>query len=60
MPPQGAVLAGALVWNFQRSLVGKTTISMLARRHPLVSAVALVGFNAWIWPHLYRPRTFVD
>jgi len=53
MPPQGAVLAGALVWNFQRSRVGKTTISMFARRHPLVTAVVLVVGNTWIWPHLY-------
>jgi len=53
MPPQGAVLAGALVWNFQRSRVGKTTISMFARRHPLATAVVLVVGNAWIWPHLY-------
>jgi hypothetical protein len=53
MPPQGAVLAGALVWNYTRSKRGKTTISMLARRHPIVSGGMLVGFNAWIVPHLY-------
>jgi len=52
MPPQGAVLAGALVWNFQRSLVGKTTISMLLRRHPVAFALGLAAVNAWLVPHI--------
>lgn len=58
MPPQGYVLAfGAglpLGWNYRRSLQGQTTISMWGREHPIVTAAALVAFNAWIWPHLYK------
>lgn len=61
MPPQaavlGAALAGILGWNYQRSTVDKKTISMWGREHPVATAVVLVGFNAWIWPHLYRSRT---
>ena len=54
MPPQGALLAAALGWNYQRSRVGKKTVSMWGREHPVVTGLALVAFNAWIWPHLYK------
>jgi hypothetical protein len=54
MPPQGVALAGALVWNYSRSKRGKVTISMKLREHPELTAVALLGFNVYIWPHLYR------
>lgn len=60
MPPQGYLLAlGAAVplgWNYRNSRVGKPTISGWGREHPVVTAVALVGFNAFIWPHLFRKR----
>jgi len=57
VPPQGAVLAAALAWNYQRSRTGKPTISQTARRHPIASAALLLGFNAYIWPHIYgTPR----
>lgn len=55
MPPQGYVVLGALGWNFRRSRVGKTTICQFGRRHPVATAVVLLGFNAWIWPHVYGP-----
>jgi len=57
MPPQAYALGAVLGWNYQRSRTGKPTISQTARRHPLVSATVLVGFNVWIWPHLYRPAS---
>ena len=53
MPPQGVGLLAALGWNWHRSRRGKRTISMLGREHPIAAALVLVGFNAWIWPHLY-------
>ena len=57
MPPQAAVLGAALAWNYQRSRAGKTTISQLARRHPIVTAVVLIAGNGWLVPHLYLRRT---
>jgi len=61
MPPQGAVLAGALAgtlgWNYRRGRRGQTTISMKLREHPLATAAALAAFNAWIVPHLYVKET---
>jgi len=53
-PPQAYLVLGGLAWNYQRSLVGKPTISMFCRRHPAAFAVAASAFNAWIWPHVYR------
>ena len=53
MPPQGYVIGGGLALNYLQSRLGGPTISQLGRRHPIVTAVVLVGFNAWIWPHLY-------
>ena len=53
MPPQALALGAVLGWNYQRSRVGKVTISQFARRHPLVTAVVLVAGNGWLVPHLY-------
>jgi len=56
MPPQGAVLAGALAgtlgWNYRRSLRGQTTISMLLREHPVAFLVGWVGLTLWLVPHI--------
>jgi len=56
MPPQGAVLAGALAgtlgWNYRRSRVGKTTISMLLRRHPDAFVIGWAGLSLWLIPHI--------
>ena len=47
------MLGAALAWNYQRSLVGRTTISQFARRHPIATAVVLIVGNGWLVPHLY-------
>jgi len=56
MPPQGAVLAGALAgtlgWNYRRSLRGQTTISMLLREHPAAFLVGWAGLTLWLVPHI--------
>ena len=57
MPPQAALVLGGLGWNYQRSRAGKTTISQLARRHPIVTSVMLIAGNGWLVPHLYLRRT---
>jgi hypothetical protein len=57
MPPQGLVMLAAFAWNYQRSLVGKPTISMFCRRHKLAFAVGASAVNAWIWPHIYRKES---
>jgi len=52
MPPQGAVLAAALAWNYQRSRHGKVTLSQFARRHPVVFVVGWAGLTGWLVPHI--------
>jgi hypothetical protein len=54
VPPQAYLVAAGLVWNYQRSRVGKSTISMFCRRHELAFAIGAAAVNAWIWPHIYR------
>jgi hypothetical protein len=58
MPPQAYLVLGGLAWNYQRSRVGKPTISMFCRRHPAAFAVAASAVNAWIWPHIYRKESW--
>ena len=53
MPPQALALGAVLGWNYQRSRVGKVTISQVARRHPIVTAVVLIGGNGFLVPHFY-------
>lgn len=52
MPPQAAVLAGALVWNYRRSKVGKVTLSQFSRRHKAVFIVGWAGLTYWLVPHI--------
>ena len=54
MPPQALVIAGALGWNYQRSRVGQSTISMFARRHPAAFVLGWAGLNVWLVPHILR------
>ena len=56
MPPQAAVLGAALAWNYQRSCVGKGTLSQFAREHPSVFIVGWAGLNAWLIPHILATR----
>ena len=52
MPPQAAVLAGALAWNYQRSRSGKVTLSQFARRHPAAFVVGWGVLTGWLVPHI--------
>lgn len=53
-PPQAALIGVALAWNYQRSRVGKRTISMWARRHKRVAVPAVVVGSAWLVPHWWH------
>jgi hypothetical protein len=61
MPPQGAVLAGALAgtlsWNYRRSLAGKVTISMFLAEHKVIAAAGWLALNAWLIPHIALKET---
>ena len=54
-PPQTALIGAGLAWNYQRSRVGKTTISQYSRSHRggfLISWAALT----WLVPHILRRK----
>jgi hypothetical protein len=62
MPPQAFALAvglaGPLGWNYQRSRVGKPTISMFMRRHPVVFVAGVLAghgvVDGWLVPHILK------
>lgn len=64
MPPQGvALVLGAgipLGWNYRNSRVGKPTISMFLRRHPVAFVIGVVVangiLNGWLPGHILEER----
>lgn len=52
MPPQAAVLAGAIVWNIQRGRAGKVTLSQFSRRHKVAFVVGWGVLTGWLVPHI--------
>ena len=55
MPPQALALGAVLGWNFQRSRVGKSTISQFSRRHKAAFIVSWAALNLWLVPHIIAP-----
>ena len=51
-PPAPAfVVAGGLVWNYARSVQGRTTISRWACRHKRTAVAGAAAFSAWWLAH---------
>lgn len=50
-PAPAVVVASGLVWNFARSLRGRTTISRWACEHKTVALGGAAAFSAWWLTH---------
>jgi hypothetical protein len=55
-PPQAALLAASLAWNYQRSKRNRPTISQFTRRHPVVFVLGWTALNAWLPDHILKER----
>jgi hypothetical protein len=53
-PPQAALIAAALFWNYARSRNDRRTISQYARHHKKVAVPALIVGAAWLVPHWWH------
>jgi hypothetical protein len=54
LPPQAYLVAAGLAWNWQRSRVGKPTISMFCRRHRRATVAVVGGALGWFLPHIWH------
>jgi hypothetical protein len=54
MPPQAYLVAAGLAWNWQRSRVGKSTISMFCRRHRCATVAVVGAALGWFLPHIWH------
>ena len=53
-PAPALVVAGGLVWNYARSVQGRTTISRWACRHKRTAVAGAVAGSCWLVAHWAR------